>query len=313
MFQDVEGKMAWEARLPQTDDYLVILNEGKVLLTEEGFLPTLAECGLANTVFGKYGIFSTEEKVSSEDILTAAEESGDFARLQYLLTYEGKAFYTILTYGATSLFFAGDVCLEYQVLRTLFVAKDQVLHFAAATACHLAAWYRDNRYCGSCTAVRLPADDERALVCPVCGHRLYPAIAPVIIVGVLYEGKILMTRYADPRGYRHHALVAGFCEVGESFEAALQREVYEEAGLHVTNITYYKSQPWAFSQSLLAGFFCKAESGEIILNTDGKGELSEALWVAPEDIALEDNDLALTWTMIRDFKADPERIMKTVG
>ena len=230
--------------------------------------------------------------------------------LQYLLTYGDRAFYTLLPAGSspTALFLAGPVKLEYKAMRTLFVSENKGLHFAAATACHLAVWYRDHQYCGHCGQMLLPADIDRALSCPSCGLEIFPSIAPVVIVGVLYKGKILLTRYADPRGYRRHALVAGFCEIGETFEDAVRREVYEEAGLHVKKITYYKSQPWAFSQSLLAGFFCEAENDRITLNTDGRGELSEAAFYGPDEISAEDNALALTWTMIRDFCRDPEPI-----
>ncbi len=309
MFQDIEGKIERNERAPQDSDYLIRMDHGKVLLKEDGFLPTLAECGLSDTIFGKYGSFSVGGKTEAD--WTENEDEG--ARLQYLLTYEGKAFYALLVYRAASLFFAGDTKLEYKAMRTLFVSEEQGLHFAAATACHLAVWYQENRYCGHCGTMRIPASDERALICPSCETRIYPAIAPVVIVGALYEGKLLLTRYADPRGYRRHALVAGFCEVGEALEDTVRREVYEEAGLHVTNITYYKSQPWAFSQSLLAGFFCRAVDGKITLNTDGLGELAEAVWMTPDEIEAEDNALALTWTMIRDFKADPQKIMDIVS
>ena len=55
------------------------------------------------------------------------------------------------------------------------------------------------------------------------------------------------------------------------------REAYEETGVTVKNIRFYKSQPWAFSQSLLMGFFCEADDDSIHMNTDGKDELEEAI------------------------------------
>ncbi|MEE3482317.1 MAG: NUDIX domain-containing protein [Lachnospiraceae bacterium] len=321
MFQDIEGKITYEYRPAEATDFLVLINEGKPALTEEGFLPTLAESGFtpapaeggsaaSEAAGGLPGAGQPVTLSSAADVLS--EEDSYF--LQYLLTYGDKAFYALLPTGSspTALFLAGPVKLEYRAMRTLFVSEDQGLHFAAATACHLAVWYRNNQYCGRCGQMLLPADNDRALVCPSCGLEIFPSIAPVVIVGVLYNGKILLTRYADPRGYRRHALVAGFCEIGEAFEDTVRREVYEEAGLHVRNITYYKSQPWAFSQSLLAGFFCEAEDDRITINTDGRGELSEAAFYAPEEITAEDNALALTWTMIRDFCRDPEAVAALV-
>ena len=92
----------------------------------------------------------------------------------------------------------------------------------------------------------------------------------------------------------------GQVEVGENVIDAVKREVMEEVGLKVKNIRYYKSQPWAFSGSLLLGFFCELDgSDEITLDTN---ELAQAGWFSPEEIDLEDDHLSLTREMILKFK-----------
>ena len=80
---------------------------------------------------------------------------------------------------------------------------------------------------------------NRALVCPVCGQIEYPEISPAVIVAVTNGDKLLMSRYRD-RPYRGYALIAGFVEIGETFEETVQREVMEEVGLKVRNIRYFK-------------------------------------------------------------------------
>ena len=108
-----------------------------------------------------------------------------------------------------------------------------------------------------------------------------------------------MSKYAG-RTYTNYALIAGFTEIGESAEQTVAREVMEEVGLKVKNIRYYKSQPWAFSGSLLMGFFCELEgSDEIRLDTS---ELAEAGWFARNEITLEDDHISLTREMIMAFK-----------
>lgn len=173
------------------------------------------------------------------------------------------------------------------------------LGFAGATAAHLAAWFAKNRYCGRCAAPLQPSTTERALLCPACGNTLYPAIAPAIIVGIIDGDRLLMTRYA--RGeYKKPVLIAGFMEIGETMEDAIRREVREEVGVEITNIRYYKSQPWPFSQSMLAGFFADLH-GSAQLTVDGN-ELSEAVWIPRDQIPAGDSAISLTHAMIEAFR-----------
>lgn len=60
---------------------------------------------------------------------------------------------------------------------------------------------------------------------------------------MLDHGRLLMTKYANRPLIRRYALIAGFCEIGESFEDTVRREVMEEVGLRVKNLRFYKSQP----------------------------------------------------------------------
>ena len=144
-----------------------------------------------------------------------------------------------------------------------------------------------------------PDHKERMLLCPSCRNMVYPRISPAVIVGVLNGDKILMSKYAG-RPYTNYALIAGFNEIGESAEQTVAREVMEEVGLKVKNIRYYKSQPWAFSGSLLLGFFCDLDGSDRI--TLDRNELAEAGWFKWDEIALTDDHLSLTREMIMQFK-----------
>ena len=118
----------------------------------------------------------------------------------------------------------------------------------------------------------------------------------------MHDGKILVSQYKGG-ATDHYALIAGFAEVGETIEACVAREVFEETHLHVKNLRYYKSQPWPFSDSLLFGFFCDLDGDDhIIIEED---ELAMAKWVSPEEIREENNDYSLTTRCC----ADSRRIM----
>lgn len=188
-------------------------------------------------------------------------------------------------------------CIEIRELRE----KNQIsqeMAFAAYTAKHLADWYRDNHFCGRCGGKMEHSKSERAMVCPRCGYTSYPRIMPAVIVGVIKGDELLITKYRV--GYRHYALIAGFTEIGETLEETVAREVMEETGIRVTNIRYYKSQPWGIANDILVGFFCEAE-GDTSIRMDEK-ELKYAQWTRREDIVLQPDSYSLTNEMMKRFK-----------
>lgn len=200
---------------------------------------------------------------------------------------------------------AGEYSVE--TLRVLRRTKPKEECYAGETAYHLYVWYRDNSFCGRCGEHLEYSHKERAMICPSCGNVVYPKIAPAVIVGILNSSgdKIVMTRYAG-REYKGHALVAGFCEIGETAEDTVRREVLEEVGLHVRNIRYYKSQPWGFDSNLLFGYYCTADEDEPIHMDDG--ELAKAVWVSRDEIGEEERNLSLTAEMIMHFKEEGDKI-----
>ncbi len=146
-------------------------------------------------------------------------------------------------------------------------------------------------------------DKERALRCPDCGNIIYPRINPAVIVGVIKDDELLLTKYRT--GFAHNALVAGFAEIGETLEETVAREVMEETGVSVKNIRYYKSQPWGMAEDLLVGFYCEAD-GDSEIRMD-ENELKYAAWVKREDIVLQPNNLSLTNEMMKLFKENKEK------
>ena len=188
---------------------------------------------------------------------------------------------------------------HYENVRIFRSAASRHTAFAGITAHHLFGWYQSNQFCGRCGQKMLPDHKARMLFCPDCRNMVYPRISPAVIVGIINGDQILMSKYAG-RSYTNYALIAGFTEIGECAEQTVAREVMEEVGLKVKNIRYYKSQPWAFSGSLLMGFFCDLDgSDQIKLDTS---ELAEAGWYSRDEITLEDDHISLTREMIMHFK-----------
>ena len=171
--------------------------------------------------------------------------------------------------------------------------------FAGITGYQLYNWYRSRRYCGRCGSLMEPSDKERMMHCDACGNMEYPKICPAVIVGVTAGDRLLMSKYAG-RTYKNYALIAGFTEIGETVEQTVAREVMEEVGLKVKNIRYYKSQPWAFTDTLLMGFYCELDGSDAIRLDEN--ELAVAEWFTREEIPEPVSQESLTNEMILRFK-----------
>lgn len=173
------------------------------------------------------------------------------------------------------------------------------MRLVIATAIHLDRWYKTNRFCGRCGHETARSHKERMIECPACGNQEYPRIQPAVIVAVTDGDRLLMTRYAHAE-YRLRALIAGFCEIGETAEQTVAREVLEETGVRVKNIRYVGSQPWGFASDLLLGFAAELD-GDPTIRVD-ESELATAEWVPREEIYEEDDNLSLTRHLVMRFK-----------
>ncbi len=176
--------------------------------------------------------------------------------------------------------------------------------FAAATGGHMAWWKNSRQFCGFCGCRTEPSETERAMVCPDCGNTEYPKISPAVIVAVIKKGnvksedKLLLVRN-NYGSYRRLALVAGFVEIGESFEQAVHREVMEEVGLKVKNLRYYKNQPWGLSYAQMIGFTAELDGEDEIKLQEN--ELSEGGWYRRDEVPNNPFSLSVGNEMIHSF------------
>ena len=101
---------------------------------------------------------------------------------------------------------------------------------------------------------------QRALVCPNCGNTVYPCIVLVVMVAVINGDKPLMTKYAG-RSLPQCVLISGFVE---TLEEAAEREVFEETGIRIRDLQYSDSQPWGFSDSVIAGYTARLDKNSLL-------------------------------------------------
>ena len=272
-----------------------------------------------DTVFVFGGLRKREHRMLCKEIMEEGISEGELAfptagqllaagagteDMQFLFSIDGADYYLLMQFGTveTALQLSG---YSYEPNRLLRRCRPQLLCFAAMTAYHLFDWYQVNQFCGCCGAKTKPFEKERAIRCPDCGNLVFPKICPAVIIGLRNGSSILTSRYAG-REYKGVALLAGFCEIGETVEETVAREVMEEVGLKVKNITYYKSQPWGFDSNLLLGFYCDVD-GDTDITID-RDELAIAEWTDRETLRNSpDNLLALTGEMIDTFRRGEDR------
>jgi NAD+ diphosphatase len=146
----------------------------------------------------------------------------------------------------------------------------------------LANWHDTHTHCPRCGSATVPDPGGHSTRCPVDDSEHFPRTDPAVIMLVTdAEDRCLLARNAAWPGQRV-SILAGFVDPGESAEQAVIREVAEETGITVTNVTYLASQPWPMPQSLMLGFRAEALAGQEI-SVDHE-ELAEAHWYSREGL-----------------------------
>lgn len=171
----------------------------------------------------------------------------------------------------------GTRFVELRGIMTQLSAREAEL---AATARALTAWHGRHRFCANCGAPTESARGGWQRDCPACGAAHYPRTDPVVIMLVTHGNSVLMGRSPEwPEGM--YSLLAGFVEPGEPIEAAVRREVFEEAGVRVGEVRYLLSQPWPFPASLMLA--CRGDATSTAITLDPV-ELEAARWVNREEM-----------------------------
>jgi len=158
------------------------------------------------------------------------------------------------------------------------LAPDDLALYGGARS--VADWHARHRFCAACGGATRIAKGGWQRDCTQCGAQHFPRTDPVTIMLVEHAGKLMLGRGLGwPEG-RFSAL-AGFVEPGESIEEAVAREVFEEAGVRVRDVTYVASQPWPFPSQLMIGCNAHADSSELTID---ETEMAEINWYTREDV-----------------------------
>ncbi|UXN03452.1 NAD(+) diphosphatase [Bartonella sp. HY406] len=145
---------------------------------------------------------------------------------------------------------------------------------ALAQASSLLNWHDNNGFCARCGNETLMRGGGNRRSCSRCGAEHFPRVDPIAIMLVTRRDKCLLAHNHNFTEKRFSCL-AGFIEQGETFEAAVRREVFEEVQIKIGEVTYIASQPWPFPQALMLGSFADALDNNIIIDDS---EIEQAQW-----------------------------------
>ncbi len=209
---------------------------------------------------------------------TGARDVDSTAQRLFLGEAEGTAYFAV-TAAAQD---------DWAGLRDLGADLDELEAGLLTSAVALTQWHARHLHCPRCGALTVVTGAGWARRCPVDDSQHFPRTDPAVIM-LVHDGgdRCVLGRQAIwPEG--RYSILAGFVEAGESAEAAVAREVYEEAGLSIADIRYRSSQPWPFPASLMLGFTARAVGDLAVVRHDD--ELADAGWFTRAEVAA-----ATTW------------------
>ncbi|KAJ3575274.1 hypothetical protein NP233_g1197 [Leucocoprinus birnbaumii] len=280
-----------------------------------------------------------QEKLANGDVLaalpTAEFSSPDFA-VEAIKKLDGIPYFAmevadviqdgqISEEGMLELFKESSQDTEGKVFawsepRALLSVLDHFAGAVFASAKSLVDWNYRNKFCPGCGSgtysmwggwkisclTLLPwSDNTGKRPCPSgmgLHNYTHPRTDAVVIMIAIDEtgNKVLLGRNRKFPGKFYSAL-AGFIEPGESFEDAVAREMWEEAGVRVWSARYHSGQPWPYPANLMVGFYARADSTKPI-RTDLDNELVDARWFTREEILAVLNHRSGTYLSGRDYK-----------
>lgn len=187
----------------------------------------------------------------------------------------------------------------YDVRRAL-VRMQPEEHYQVLKNFHWLNWNRQSQYCGECGKPLEVIIDSTEKKCFSCKKSFFPRFSPAVMVLVYSGNKVLLARSSHfPAG--DYSAVAGFIDVGETAEQAAHREVKEELGIDIDNLTYFSTQTWPFPDSFMIAFTARYAGGELKIDPE---EIEDARWFTKDDLPDLTPSVSIARTLLRHFVED---------
>ncbi len=167
-----------------------------------------------------------------------------------------------------------ELGLEFVSIKSFLGEMHDDSHMQVVRAAHWLNWDMLSKFCGRCGTLLNSEFTSVEKKCTQCGLSLFPKVSPAVMVLISRDKEILLARSHHFRPGMFSA-IAGFIELGETAEMAAHREVKEELGIEISNLTYFGTQTWPFPDSFMIAFHAQYAGGDLILD---KNEIEAAYW-----------------------------------
>ena len=161
------------------------------------------------------------------------------------------------------------------------------------------------KYCPVCGSKHFVEQSEKSKLCESCGFEYFLNPSSAVAAFIMNDkGELLVTRRKFDPGRGTLDLPGGFCDIGETIEEALAREVEEETNLIIKEKHYFCSLPNKYRYSgfdiptLDTFFVCKVEDEAKLRPAD---DVAEAVWTPLKDIHTEQFGLRSIRQALHDF------------
>lgn len=197
----------------------------------------------------------------------------------FLGRHEGVAYLAVDETGPG----AGEAAPEegWRSLREIGADLDDTEAGLLTTATALHGWHGRHGHCPRCGAATEVVQGGWVRRCPQDGSDHHPRTDPAVIMAVVDDADRLLLATGRPWPDGRVSVLAGFVEAGESMEAAVRREVEEEVGVRLGELSYRGNQPWPFPASLMLGFRARAVTTALTIDPS---EIRSAAWYTRDEL-----------------------------
>jgi len=192
---------------------------------------------------------------------------------------------------------------ELMPLRQVFGVAGAQAFALAGRASQLIDWQMNHRHCGRCGQLTRLHPKDFAMQCDHCGLNAYPRISPAVMVLVQRGRQFLLARSPHFKPGVFSAL-AGFVEAGETLEQCAAREVKEEVGIDIKQLSYFSSQSWPFPNSLMIAFLAQYAAGTITPDPD---EIEAADWFDIDELPRLPEQVSIARQLIEGALTEMQR------